>query len=129
MSKDQRIICICNYGQVRSVTMANTLRRRGYKNSLAMGMMVTPPWIMEKFIGGNDLTIICNKPNVENGLQPDIPPEYAKQHLAVLDLHKDKIITCDTIGLDRWGKPDHPALVPICEEYVSKLESDGLLIQ
>lgn len=36
-------------------------------------------------------------------------------------MHSDKILICDSIGLDRWGDPQKEGIVNLCEEFLSEL--------
>lgn len=130
-SKKNLILTLCNYGQVRSVTMANRLEARGYP-TLAAGMLNTPPWFLDRYISWQKpvctLVLVCNKPNVEQRFKQDIDDHYAQMILDVLDKHTHKLVTCDTIGFDRWGVPDHPELVECCESFLERLTNDGTLV-
>lgn len=119
------ILCLCNYGQVRSVTMAKILQDKGYQ-TLAAGMINNPPNLLDKVMEAAGTVIVCNKPNVERRFRKDLPEDRAELVLSVLDKHKEKILTCDTVGFDRWGQPMHPELVERCNLFLESLDDDSL---
>lgn len=120
MKLKEPILCLCNYGQVRSVTMSKILEERGYQ-SLFAGMINTHPNFLNKIIESVETVIVCNKPNVERKFDTDTSQDHAKMILSVLETHKDKILTCDTVGFDRWGVPMHPDLVEKCKLFLDNL--------
>lgn len=121
------ILCLCNYGQVRSVTMANLLESRGQK-TFAAGMLNSSISTLDRLCNAAESIVVVNKANVDREFQTDTTDKHARQILNVLDKYKEKISTCDTVGFDRWGVPMHPELVERCNLYIdSPLEKERLL--
>lgn len=117
------VLCLCNYGQVRSITMAEVLKSRGYI-ALAAGMFTTDPRpnnMFEWLLSACETVIICNQPNVERRFKPDISEDHANMIFHLLDKYNEKVIVCDTVGFDRWGQPMHPELIERCELFLDSL--------
>jgi hypothetical protein len=116
----QPILCICNFGLVRSRTMANRLRLRGFK-AMAMGFLNSRPTELHSKMLKAETILICNKPNIEDGFaKENIKPEHLRVIKDIIHWHKSKIITIDTIGRDKWAKENHKELVFICDSWLDK---------
>lgn len=118
-----KILTVCNYGQVRSVTMANRLAHHANVEVFSRGIVNTIPFFLDKCFEVADLVVICNKPNIERNMAGDIPEEYQEDHLKPLKKYEDKVVVCDTIGFDRWGQALHPDLIEKCDEFIEKLKT------
>lgn len=118
------VLCVCNYGLVRSRTMAHRLKARGIE-ATAAGFLNVPAHIMDVLMTRYNTVLICNKPNVEERfcLEEGMTDEIAGIILGVLEKHqkKGKVIICDVIGRDKWAKVDHPELVGICDAYLDNI--------
>lgn len=121
LTKDRlRILTVCNYGQVRSVAMMHAFHRRGFPNAYATGAVAQWPVTLDRHFSNADIIIVCNKPNLEERYEREKHPDKLGV-VRVHELHADRIIICDTIGLDRWGDPMKEPLVKICEEFLADI--------
>lgn len=114
------IVCLCNFGMVRSFTMAKVLEERGY-TSKALGMLNNSPDYLNEELAKAGTVIICNKPNVERGFKKDTDEKHADGILNVLDKYEEKTLVCDTIGFDRWGIPMHQEIIDRCNKYLESI--------
>lgn len=115
------VLCVCNYGLVRSRTMAARLTARGIE-AQAAGLLNTPARIMDVLMARVETILICNKPDVEEW--PLVNPiqlwQPSTDALKLIKKYRKKIVVCNTIGRDKWAKFNHPELVGICDEYLDK---------
>lgn len=116
-----RILTVCNFGQVRSVAMMHAFHRKGFRNTYATGAVAQFPVTLDRHFMAADLIVVCNKPNLQEGFKREKHPDKAGV-VRVHEIHRDKIIVCDTIGMDRWGDPLHEELVERCNEFLANLE-------
>ena len=115
----QEVLCLCNFGLVRSKTMANRLNARGIK-AKAAGMINTNPQSLQTLMIQAGTVLVCNKPNVEeNFIREHIPKVHARVIRTLLEKYKDKVIVVDTIGRDKWAQENHPDLVNICDTWLA----------
>lgn len=122
------ILCLCNYGQVRSVTMARLLEKKGYQ-TLAVGMLNNSTDTLDRLCSAAKTVIVVNKTNVDRRFRKDTSDSHAQMILEVLDKHKDKTYICDTVGFDRWGVPMHPELVERCELFLESPPNKEQLLE
>jgi hypothetical protein len=124
-----KLLTLCNYGQVRSVSMAMHLSALGYKNVYATGFMRWHPSVISRQIEDSDLTIVCNRPNLEELFlntdlftkRDNIPSEFVEKLQESINNNKDKIVICNVIGYDRWGNPAHPELRERIQTFLSEI--------
>lgn len=109
--------------------MRNRLRERGYRAGSA-GLLNTPAHVMDQLMIQAGTVIICNKPNVEERFEPErlhhieeFNQEAKDIIMRVVDKHKARgnVVTCETIGRDKWAKENHPELVGICDAWLTKI--------
>lgn len=93
-----KILCICEQGNVRSVTLARLLKHRGHE-TIAAGTKRNSPETLEMLINWADKTYI-----VEKALADELPKNL-----------KDKVLVFE-LGADIWGEAMHPDLVKLIEE-------------
>lgn len=114
------VLTVCNYAQVRSQCMADTLRKNGFGNVHAWGALAYPARNTEQVFKAAALIILCNWKNAEDGFKKDSFPDR-EELLRIYSDYEHKIIRADEIEYDRWGDKTHPELVDICERFVQGL--------
>lgn len=95
------ILCVCERGNVRSVTLASLLKDEYDHNAIAAGWRTNGPEPLLSLCHWADLIIV-----VEDDFRLHIP----------LD-HDDKVVCCD-LGPDRWHVPRHPHLEALLSRWL-----------
>ena len=115
------VLCLCNFGLVRSKTMANCLKRWGVA-AKAVGMLNNQPVVLHHLMQEAGSILICNKINVDENFcrEKGVTPSHAAAIKEVLGWHKNKIINVDTIGRDKWARENHPELMEICTDWLKR---------
>lgn len=90
-----RILTVCKEGNVRSVTAATLLKRKGH-DALSCGVVLNAPETLEVLCAWADKVLVA-----ADDLLDGLP-----------DACDDKIVRL-SIGRDRWGRPMHADLVEV----------------
>lgn len=99
--KDEKILCVCENGNVRSVGTRRRLARRGYRNVIATGAANTAPETLRFLVDWADRILIA-EPRFADLLPPT-----------------DKIDARFTIGPDVFGRSDNQQLQDIVKEQLN----------
>lgn len=86
------ILCICDYGEVRSVAMRNVLRKKGYCSE---SLDTEEEYFLKKLMAYKPQRIIWMN-------------EGSPSHKG-------------WIGRDEWGNPNNKSLIKICEDKAKEL--------
>ena len=101
VSKETKILCICQYGNVRSVGTKRRLTRRGYRNVIATGA---------ENCGSETLMVLVDWADVVLVAEP---------HLADLLPPSGKVDVRFTIGPDVFGNSASRALQDVVKEQLN----------
>lgn len=111
-----RVLCVCKSGNVRSVTLARLLRKRGAE-VLSCGVDKSYTTYTLRILTGWANVIYCQKDaqaRLWELLTGDIPQDQLDHNPEVSNYYKslrEKISTQFDVGPDDWKIPDHPDLL------------------
>jgi hypothetical protein len=91
ISKDQRVLCVCRRGEVRSVAVRSILTLLGFRKVLACGWETNDEETFKMLVDWADVVLVVGS-------------EWAAPYPL------DKTVLLD-IGPDVWGRHNHPDLV------------------
>ena len=97
MNNNEKILCVCEGGNVRSVTLAYILKMNGI-DALACGVTWNKSETVEMLFKWADKILIADKANILD----KIPEQY---HSKITDME---------IGSDIWGQPLGPVVMQVC---------------
>lgn len=104
MSKETKILCVCQMGNVRSVGTRRRLNRRGYPNVIAIGAENT---------GQETLRMLCNWADIILIAEP--------HQRELLPTGRKKVDMVFTIGPDVYGNPVKQSLQDIIKAQLNKI--------
>ena len=93
MSKEIKILCVCNKGEVRSVATRHCLMKRGYRNVIAIGWYGMTDATLDMLGNWADIILVAK-------------PYHAKY----LASGREKVNKQFTLGEQIWDNPLHPDL-------------------
>jgi hypothetical protein len=107
-----KILCVCEGGNTRSVTLA-TLLKYNYGNHDAIAMS-------QGKNKGDTLRMLANWANLILAADSEIYTKLLQDLLAQKDGNERKVELAD-LGTDKWGMSMHPDLIPLATRVLENL--------
>ena len=109
MNKKTKILCVCRWGNIRSVAMARLLKKQGY-DALAGGINAMQYETLDMLCNWADVILFAMEEFMEF-----VPGDYYEKFIDM------------EIGHDIWKDADHPDLLKLVERriYANKAQFHG----
>lgn len=101
-----KILCVCDHGLCRSVSLAQLLAAKGYETRIKALYSTSPKLVTIDDIVWSDKTVCLSN-------NSSFYPWYTSLPQAL----KEKIIHCD-MGPDRWADPNNVELVRLLQYFI-----------
>ena len=102
IKRGQKILALCQKGNMRSVALAFLLKKKHGADAIAAGLVTSSPDTIGMLCIWADLVVVTDKK-----LMPLVPPGY-----------EEKLLLWD-VGTDRWFKGFDEGLLNKYKEYIS----------